>query len=130
MRHEPDVAGDVDVVHRHRGPHGPSPYQAVAVWNSFSATSSASEPVTVVLGGGALVGPMWATSKSEAGATGVAYTYSFTTATKSGLTSVTMTVPPGTAGTPAVGAVSGVPTGGTVSLVSNTLTYTFEKEKR
>ena len=72
-----------------------------------------------------LSGPIWASSAAVAGATGASYTYSFTTVTGVLLTSVTMTVPPGTGGTPAVGAVVGVPAGGSVALASNTLTYSF-----
>src|SRR5487761_1159228 len=106
-------------------PDGTYTYQVIAVWKSFSATSSASESVTVVLGGGALTNPTWTTSKSLAGATGATYTYGFTTATGAALTSVTMSVPSGTAGTPTPGTVAGVPSGGTVSLAGNTLTYTF-----
>jgi hypothetical protein len=109
-------------------PNGTYTYQVVAVWNSFSATSSASEPVTVVLGGGALSNPIWTTSKSLAGASGATYTYGFTTATGAALTSVTMTVPPGTAGTPLRGTVSGIPATGTVSLTGNTLTYSFASQ--
>ncbi|MBB2893545.1 hypothetical protein [Flexivirga oryzae] len=68
----------------------------------------------------------WTASSQVTGATGVSYTYKFTTGALSlAVTSVTMTVPPGTSGTPAVGSVS--PTslaGGTVTLSGNTLTYT------
>src|SRR6202012_5816046 len=41
------------------------------------------------------------------------------------LSSVKMTVPPGTTGTPAISAISGVPAGGAVTLVNNVLTYSF-----
>ena len=40
--------------------------------------------------------------------------------------SVTMTVPPGTSGTPLVGTVTGVPTTETFSLSGNVLTYSFK----
>src|ERR1035437_6473774 len=73
----------------------------------------------------ALVNPICSVSNPLAGATGVAYTYAFTTATSSSLTSVTMTVPSGTGGAPAVGTVSGIPGSVTVSLASTTLTYSF-----
>ncbi len=72
-----------------------------------------------------LASPIWVSSTAVAGATGVSYTYSFTTFTGATLTSVTMTVPPGTGGTPAVGVVVGAPSGGSVAQVSNTLTYSF-----
>jgi hypothetical protein len=53
----------------------------------------------------------------------VTYTYTMTTATTANtLTAVTMTVPPGTAGTPAV-SVAGAP-GATVTLSGNVLTVT------
>lgn len=65
-------------------------------------------------------------SKSGISATAVSYSYTFAVATSSSLTSVTMTVPSGTTGTPTVGAVSPASlAGGTVSLASNTLTYSF-----
>ncbi|HEX3567052.1 MAG TPA: hypothetical protein VHU17_16905, partial [Acidimicrobiales bacterium] len=66
-----------------------------------------------------------AASSNVMGATATAYTYAFTTGTTSNLSSVTMTVPPGTGGTPAVGTVTGVPTGGTPSISGQILTYTF-----
>jgi hypothetical protein len=95
------------------------------------ATSSSTGPVdtgltsTVTFTAGTLSAPIWTTTSSVASGTGVSYTYTFTTTAAGTLTSVTMTVPPGTAGTPAVGAVSGVPTGGTIALSLNTLTYSF-----
>jgi hypothetical protein len=78
-----------------------------------------------------LTGMAWAASDTTPGATDVSYTYTytytFTTATTSALDSVTMTVPAGTGGTPAVGAVSpaSVAAGGSVSPSGETLTYTF-----
>jgi hypothetical protein len=71
-----------------------------------------------------LTGPTWTVSKSTTGATTVSYTYTFTVATTSSLSSVTMSVPSGTAGTPTVGSVSGLASG-TISLVGSTLTYSF-----
>ena len=52
------------------------------------------------------------------GTLGVDYTYTFTTASASELDSVTMTVPAGTGGSPAVGTVTpaGLAAGGSVSL--------------
>lgn len=75
--------------------------------------------------GGTLSGAVWSVSNTGVGATGVDYTYTFTTASAATLSSVTMSVPPGTAGTPAVGTVTGLPAGGSISLASNTLTYSF-----
>jgi len=76
---------------------------------------------------GTLVSPQWAVSDPAPGGTGVDYTYTFTTASTSELDSVTMTVPAGTGGTPAVGTVtpSAVAAGGTVALSGDTLTYSF-----
>ncbi|HEY5293874.1 MAG TPA: hypothetical protein VIJ70_00185, partial [Gaiellaceae bacterium] len=78
-----------------------------------------------ISGGGTLSGAIWAVSGSVAGATNVSYTYSFTTVSTAALTSVSMSVPPGTAGSPVVGTASGVPSGGTITLASNLLTYSF-----
>jgi hypothetical protein len=52
----------------------------------------------------------------------VSYTYTFTTGTAALANKVTMTVPPGTAGTPTVGAVSPALSGATVALSGTTLT--------
>jgi YVTN family beta-propeller protein len=79
----------------------------------------------IAITGGALTSPIWSVSNTASGATGTTYTYSFTTSTAASLSSVTMTVPPGTGGTPGVGSVSGLPSGGSVSLATNTLTYSF-----
>jgi hypothetical protein len=73
-----------------------------------------------------LTGTAWTTSESTTGAPSASYTYTFTAATSSSLSSVTMTVPSGTAGTPAVGTVSPAGlAGGTVILAGTTLTYSF-----
>lgn len=72
---------------------------------------------------GTLTKVSWAVSNSQTGKTGVTYSYAFTTATLGTLTAVTMTVPAGTGGTVAAGTVYGLGAG-TVSLASNTLTYT------
>jgi hypothetical protein len=77
-------------------------------------------------GAAALTTPTWSTSTTTAGATGTSYRYAFTVVTASALSSVTMTVPSGTAGTPAVGTVSpGSLAGGSVALAGTTLTYSF-----
>ena len=74
-----------------------------------------------------LAGPAWLVSDTAPGAAGVSYSYTFTTATTSALDSVTMTVPPGTAGIPVAGVVSppAVAAGGSVSMAGLGLTYTF-----
>ena len=97
-------------------------------YTSLIATNSSTGPIDTgstapaTFGGGVLVSPIWTSSSSAASDSGVAYTYSFTTATGKALNSVTMTVPPGTGGTPAVGTISGI-TAGTVALTGSTLTY-------
>jgi hypothetical protein len=74
----------------------------------------------------ALVGPTWSSSNTTTGAADTSYTYAFAVATSAPLTSVTMTVPAGTAGTPTVGAVSPVSLeGGSIALAGSTLTYSF-----
>ena len=67
--------------------------------------------------GGSLTQLGWVVSDSTPAATGVDYTYMFTTGSSSELDSVTMTVPAGTGGSPAVGTVTpaAVAAGGTVS---------------
>ncbi|HZD66872.1 MAG TPA: hypothetical protein VE152_12300, partial [Acidimicrobiales bacterium] len=70
--------------------------------------------------------PAWSASSTTAGDSGVTDTYRFTAATDATVSRVTMTVPPGTGGHPAVGTVSpGGLAGGSVSLSGTTLTYSF-----
>ncbi|HTT52635.1 MAG TPA: WxL domain-containing protein [Streptosporangiaceae bacterium] len=106
---------------------------AAGSYTSAIATVDAGTPVDsgltppVSLSGAALVSPRWAVSDTAPGATGVDYTYTFTTASSSELDSVTMTVPAGTSGSPAVGTVRPAPLagGGAVSRSGGTLTYSF-----
>jgi YVTN family beta-propeller protein len=100
-------------------------YASQITTQTASGPNDAGQTAAISISGGTLANPIWATTNSASGATGVAYTYSFKTASAATLTSVTMTVPPGTAGTPGVGAVTGVPSNGTATLASNTLTYSF-----
>lgn len=65
----------------------------------------------------------WSVDNNVTGATGVTYTWSFTTLTAGTITSVTFTVPAGTAGTPTVSSVFGLGVG-TVALAADTVTYT------
>ena len=83
--------------------------------------SASAGPIAFTLG--ALINPVWSVSSSAIGDRPVAYSYSFTTATTARPTSVTMTVPPGTSGTPAV-RVTGL-SAGTVALAGNVLTYSI-----
>ena len=71
----------------------------------------------------ALTSPGWSVSSTAVGATGTDYTFTFTTASLVPFTSVTMTVPPGTGGTPALGTVSPESLDGSVSLSGTVLTY-------
>jgi hypothetical protein len=71
----------------------------------------------------ALTNVQWSVSNNQKGATGVKYTYQFTTATSGTIATVDMSVPAGTAGTPSVTANYGIGAG-SVALASNTLTYT------
>ena len=73
---------------------------------------------------GALANPTWSVSNNQTGATGVTYTFEFTTATAGAIKTVTATVPSGTAGTVALGQTYGLGTGG-VALSGTTLTYTL-----
>ena len=67
--------------------------------------------------------PVWSVSNSTASAKSATYYYTFTTATTATMSSVTMSVPPGTAGTPTV-TVTGLPAG-TIALSGGVLTYTL-----
>jgi hypothetical protein len=101
-------------------------YTSVITTRTGTTTVDSGTTAAVTIAG-ALASPAWYVSTAALSATGVSYTYTFTTATTSTLSSVTMTVPAGTAGTAAVGAVtpSSVAAGGSVSLAGTTLTYTF-----
>ena len=100
-------------------------------YTSSIATVSASSTVDTGTAGAVaftvttLSGPGWAVSSSTTGATGVTYTYTFTTppALLTTFGSVTMTVPPGTSGTPALGTVTPGGLGGSITLSGTTLTY-------
>jgi hypothetical protein len=83
---------------------------------------------TVILTTTALTSPAWSASSTTVGATGVSYTYTFTTATSGLITSFTMTVPAGTAGTPAVGTVSPTMLDASVTLSGTTLTVSGVSE--
>jgi len=102
-------------------------YTITVTTTATTGTSAPSAPASVTVLTGTLTNPAWSASSTVLGATGVSYTYTFTTASTSTLSSVTMTVSAGTAGTPVVGTVtpSSMATGGSVSLVGTTLTYTF-----
>ncbi|MGH3258146.1 MAG: hypothetical protein ACRDOU_22605 [Streptosporangiaceae bacterium] len=78
---------------------------------------------TVTFTATALTTPGWSASSTAIGATGVSYTYTFTTALLGVMTSATMTVPPGTAGTPTLGTVSPAFLGESVTLSGTTITF-------
>lgn len=79
----------------------------------------------VLFSAGTMTSPSWALSKTTTGSSSLAYTYKFTTATSATLSSLEMTVPTGTAGTPTLGSVTGVPGSGSLTLSGSTLTYAF-----
>ena len=97
-------------------------YTSTITTDSSSGAVDTGTTGTVTFTALGLTSPGWSASSTTVGATGTSYTYTFTT---TGLiSSVAMTVPPGTAGTPTVGAVSPAAlTGGTVTLSGTTLTY-------
>ena len=105
---------------------GSYPSEIVTKNNGAAVVDSGFAPA-VTITPGVLVSPTWAVSSTTAGATGVSYTYTFTTVTTSSLSSVTMTVPAGTAGSPTVGIVTpaALATSGTVILAGGVLTYSF-----
>jgi hypothetical protein len=78
---------------------------------------------TVTFTATALTSPGWSASSTSVGATGVSYTYTFTTALLGLMTSATMTVPPGTAGTPTLGTVSPTFLDESVALSGTTITF-------
>lgn len=97
----------------------------VATSRSGAVVDSGTTP-SVSLVGGPLASPTWSASSTTAGA-GAQYTYTFATASTSPLDTVTMTVPPGTTGTPGVGTVTpaALANGASVTLAGTTLTYRF-----
>ena len=102
----------------------PGSYTAQITTHNGAASVDSGTTGTVTLTAGALTSPAWSASSTTVGATGVSYTYTFSTASTSVLTSVTMTVPPGTGGTPTVGTVTPATfSGGSVALSGTTLTY-------
>jgi hypothetical protein len=89
--------------------------------------------VTVMIGAGAVVGgtpagaaPLnpitWQVSNSQTSATGIAYTWVFTTATTATISKVEFSVPAGTAGSVSADEVFGLGAG-SASLVGTTVTY-------
>ncbi len=70
----------------------------------------------------ALSSPTWSVSAATTGASGVTYTYGFSTSLVTAITTLTATVPPGTTGTPTLGTTTGITLGG-VSRSGTTLTF-------
>jgi hypothetical protein len=77
---------------------------------------------SVTFTSGQLTSLGWTASSTTVGATGVSYTYTFKTGSLATITSITMTVPPGTSGTPSLGTVTPITLLGTISLSGNVLT--------
>ena len=116
--------------------------QVTGLTNTTS-TGSASSVITTVDGAAAvdtatadftftataLTGAGWTTSSAVVGAADTSYTYTFQASSVAGtpVTTITMSVPPGTAGTPAIGAVTPVSLASAlhgVTLSGTTLTLT------
>ena len=114
--------------HRHRGNPASWPRRlaVIAVLAVVSTTALVTGIATPAFAG-SLVSPGWAASATAPGTLGVDYTYTFTTASTSELDSVTMTVPAGTGGLPAVGTITpaGLADGGSVTMSGGVLTYSF-----
>lgn len=86
-------------------------YQGTAVASGATGSVSITQSVLSALS--------WTSSSSIAGATGVSYTFGFTTgAPGATLTAFTMTVPPGTGGTPSLAATSTPAMSGTAAFVN------------
>jgi hypothetical protein len=94
---------------------------AVLVALAVLATLSTQRPSPANAAGLTAVG--WAVSNSQTSATGITYTWNFTPATTATLSSIAMTVPAGTVGTPAIAANWGIGAG-SVGLSGATVTYT------
>ncbi len=106
--------------------NGSGIYTSQIVTHTTAVAVDSGTTAGVTFGSAALGAPTWSASSTTTSYP-ASYTYTFTTATTSSLSSVTMTVPPGTAGSPTVGAVtpSALATGGSVALSDTTLTYSF-----
>lgn len=110
-------------------------YPFLEAWSGASATSTAlftsfrlrlaidAEP-TVTITTATPTNLLWTASSHATSATGALYTWAWTTSVSGTLSSITMTVPSGTAGTPTVAANVGLGAG-TVALAGTTLTYTI-----
>lgn len=72
----------------------------------------------------ALTNVAWSVSNSQTSSTSAIYSWQFTPATTATLASVTLTVPTGTAGTPAIAANYGIGAG-SVGMAGTTVTYTI-----
>ena len=105
----------------------PGKYLSAHATKNAGATVDSGATSTRTFVGGPLAAPTWSSDKTTAGADNTTHTYAFTTASSSQLSSITMSVPAGTGGTPTIGTVtpSAVATGGSVALSGNTLTYSF-----
>ncbi|MHB1988016.1 MAG: beta strand repeat-containing protein [Acidimicrobiales bacterium] len=97
---------------------------AITTYNSTQAIDSGTSP-TNSFSSAVLGSPTWSVSQSGVGQTNSSYTYSFGFPDQANVSTITMTVPAGTAGTATVSSATPASvTGGTVSLAGQTLTYT------
>lgn len=111
---------------------------SIVAYNGTTQVASATTP-SVSFTSTVLTALSWTTSSTTTEDTAVTYTYGFTTSA-AGLSSVTMTVPDGTAGTPQIGALhitdskrgtageNVVPTNQAISLSGTTLTFSFDHD--
>lgn len=105
----------------------PANYTSAITTKNSGATIDSGITSATTFVGGPLVGTTWSTSRTVAGSDKTSYSYTFTTASTSQLSSITMSVPPGTGGTPLLGAVTpaAVANGANVALSGDTLTVSF-----
>src|SRR5690606_34474765 len=100
----------------------------IVVYDGPTAVASGTTP-TISFTTTGLTALSWSSSDTVNDAIDAAYTYGFTTGSAANLNKITMTVPPGTSGTPTVGAVSAqadyppVIENKAVSLSGTTLTF-------
>jgi hypothetical protein len=94
-----------------------------ALFVALAALATLSTQRPSLANAAALGGVGWAVSNSQISATSITYSWQFTPATTATLSSITMTVPAGTAGTPAIAANYGIGAG-SVGMSGATVTYT------
>jgi hypothetical protein len=97
--------------------------RVLALFVALAALATLSTQTPSPANAAALTGVGWAVSNSQVSATGITYSWQLTPATTATLSSIAMTVPAGTAGTPAIAATYGIGAG-SVGMSGTTVTYT------